>query len=81
MVMSDCEKKEYRKIIYENLYLHFFNREIYRGIFGEKADNLKMNHMDLLTTLMICGLNPMLASFSAFAETIDILDEGGKIYR
>lgn len=48
---------------------------------GEKADNLKMNHIDLLTTLLFCGLNTMLASFSAFAETIDILDEKGKVYR
>lgn len=75
------EENKYERIIYENLYLHFFNREIYRGVLGEKADNLKMNHIDLLTTLLFCGLNTMLASFSAFAETIDILDEKGKVYR
>lgn len=75
------EEKGYERIIYENLYLHFFNREIYRGVFGEKADNLKMDHKDLLTTIMFCGLNVMLASFSAFAETVDILDERGKVYR
>lgn len=75
------KEKSYEKIIYENLYLHFFNREIYRGVCGEKADSLKMNHIDLLTTIMICGFNPMLASFSAFAETVDILDEKGKVYR
>lgn len=77
----EFEKNKYERIIYGNLYLHFFNREIYRGIYGEKADNLKMNHIDLLTTIMLCGLNTMLASFSAFAETIEILDEKGKAYR
>lgn len=69
------------EVVYENLYLHFFNREIYRGVLGEKTEELKMNHTDLLTTIMFCGLNPLLASFSAFAETIDILDEKGKVYR
>lgn len=79
--MDVLEGKKYERIISENLYLHFFNREIYRGIYGDQVDNYKMDHRDLLTTIMFCGLNPMLASFSAFAETIGILDEKGKVYR
>lgn len=72
---------EYTKIIYENLYLHFFNREIYRGIYGEKVDNLCLDMSNILSTILICGCNQLYASFSAFYETRNILLDKGDIFR
>ncbi|MEY8492853.1 TIR domain-containing protein [Lachnospiraceae bacterium 29-91] len=72
---------EYTKIIYESLYLHFFNREIYRGIYGEKVDNLCLDMSNILSTILICGCNQLYASFSAFYETRDILLDKGESFR
>lgn len=78
--MLTSEEYEH-KIITENLYLHFFNREIYRGIYGERIEKMKIDHSDILTTLMMCGCNTFIASFSSYRETINMLTEEGKIYR
>lgn len=74
-------KDNYRKIITENLFLHFFNREIYRGIYGEKIERMHIDHTDILITIMVCGQNTMLGSYSAYHETIKLFSEKGKIYR
>ena len=74
-------KDNYRKIINENLFLHFFKREIYRGIYGEKVEKMQIDHSDILFTIMICGQNTMLGSYSAYHETIKLFSEKGKIYK
>lgn len=70
-----------KKVITQNLYLHFFNREIYRGIYGARIDRMQLDHSDILTTIMICGCNVLLGSYSAFHETIKMFSDKGKIYR
>ena len=70
-----------KKVITQNLYLHFFNREIYRGIYGARIDRMQLDHSDILTTIMICGCNVILGSYTAFHETIKMFSDKGKIYR
>lgn len=70
-----------KKVITQNLYLHFFNREIYRGIYGDRIDRMYLDHSDILTTIMICGCNILVGSYSAYHETIKMFSDKGKIYR
>lgn len=70
-----------KKVITQNLYLHFFNREIYRGIYGARIDRMHLDHSDILTTIMICGCNVLLGAHSAYHETIKMFSDKGKIYR
>lgn len=74
-------KEYYQKIITENLYLHFFSREIYRGIYGERIERMQIGHSDILATIMLCGYNTMFGSYAAYHETVKMLTEKGRIYR
>lgn len=79
------KKPEYDKIkniITENIFLHFFNREIYRGILGDKGiDHQNIDHTDIITTLLLCGCNTLYSSFTSYRETVSMLTGKGEIYR
>lgn len=80
-MMERLSENYYRKIITENLYLHFFNREIYRGLYGDRIEKMRLNHSDILTTIMLCGYNPLLGAYSAYRETVHMLTDEGRLYR
>lgn len=74
-------ERKFREIVYRNIYLHFFNREIYRGIYGERIEYSQINQSDIMATIILSGNNMLLASYSAFCETINMLSDKGKMYR
>lgn len=71
----------YREVITENLYLHFFNREIYRGIYGDRIEKMRLDHSDILATIMLCGCNDLFGAYSAYRETIHMLTDRGRLYQ
>jgi len=71
---------EYLNRVFTDLYLHFFNRELYRTIYGSSADKLRISHDRILMTFLIAGRNKFYTSHSAFFESTGILVDGGRVY-